>query len=393
MARTGRGQEHGRIRKSQSPLLASGPMLIVLQGDTHGSKAIPPRFKEHTKLVCARHSRSGRKKYVKKHPERVRKVPSRKLEGQGCPASISYKTYFDTEEVRACYISQHSHEIGLANLPFTRKGRKAAVEREKEKRAAKNATNVASTSSSPSASATGPPATSVPPDPPTSHLTSPQPMSPPSQHMPQPQQHIQHVQQQSQQQQQQQQHSQTQPQQIQQVQQQVSQVQQVQQQVQPVQQVQQVVPSASTSQQMTSFSSAVSMLAPLPNQPQVYATTQQTYTQPYAMQGYAPIAQQQPMSNERWDNMNILFSTIRDHARTFEYPSASVAALETVLIRLYLESPMGVGTPAPNLGTMMTHVMSGARGPTVQQQQQGMAVGGQNPGNDGTIQNHNDGTS
>jgi len=89
------------------------------QGDTHGSKADPPRFKDHTKLVCARHSRSGRKKYIKKHPERVRKVPSRKvcltiylfrpsnskhiqLDGQGCQASISYKTYFETEEVRAC---------------------------------------------------------------------------------------------------------------------------------------------------------------------------------------------------------------------------------------------------------------------------------------------------
>ena len=49
------------------------------KGDTHGSKADPPRFKDHTKLVCARHSRSGRKKYVKKHPDRVRKVPSRKV--------------------------------------------------------------------------------------------------------------------------------------------------------------------------------------------------------------------------------------------------------------------------------------------------------------------------
>ncbi|KIO08481.1 hypothetical protein M404DRAFT_997400 [Pisolithus tinctorius Marx 270] len=54
-------------------------MVEFVKGDTHGSKAIPPRFKDHTKLVCARHSRSGRKKYVKKHPERVRKVPSRKV--------------------------------------------------------------------------------------------------------------------------------------------------------------------------------------------------------------------------------------------------------------------------------------------------------------------------
>ena len=54
-------------------------MIEFVKGDTHGSKAIPPRFKDHTKLVCARHSRSGRKKYVKKYPDRVRKVPSRKV--------------------------------------------------------------------------------------------------------------------------------------------------------------------------------------------------------------------------------------------------------------------------------------------------------------------------
>lgn len=54
-------------------------VVEFVKGDTHGSKAVPPRFKEHTKLVCARHTRSGRKKYVKKYPDRVRKVPSRKV--------------------------------------------------------------------------------------------------------------------------------------------------------------------------------------------------------------------------------------------------------------------------------------------------------------------------
>lgn len=54
-------------------------MVEFVKGDTHGSKAVPPRFKDHVKLVCARHSRSGRKKYVKKFPDRVRKVPSRKV--------------------------------------------------------------------------------------------------------------------------------------------------------------------------------------------------------------------------------------------------------------------------------------------------------------------------
>jgi hypothetical protein len=54
-------------------------MVEFVKGDTHGSKAVPPRFKDHTKLVCARHQRSGRKKYVKKYPDRQRKVPSRKV--------------------------------------------------------------------------------------------------------------------------------------------------------------------------------------------------------------------------------------------------------------------------------------------------------------------------
>jgi len=49
------------------------------------------------------------------------------LEGVGCPASISFKTYHGTDEIRASYNPQHSHEIGDANLPFTRRGRRAIV--------------------------------------------------------------------------------------------------------------------------------------------------------------------------------------------------------------------------------------------------------------------------
>ncbi|OBZ68408.1 hypothetical protein A0H81_11682 [Grifola frondosa] len=173
-------------------------MVEFVKGDTHGSKAVPPRFKDHTKLVCARHTRSGRKKYVKKFPDRVRKVPSRKLEGVGCPASISYKTYFHTEQVRACYISEHSHEIGPANLPFTKRGRKAQAELE-----SRNRTRVRSP---------------VPPPP-----------IPPT------------------------------------------------------------------------FQAAISMLAPLP-----------------------PLPPPQPpldLSQERWDRMGVLFGSVRQHARSFEYPA------------------------------------------------------------------------
>lgn len=41
--------------------------------------------------------------------------------------------------------------------------------------------------------------------------------------------------------------------------------------------------------------------------------------------------------------MGVLFASVRQHARGFEYPGPSVAALESVLIRLYLESPLGGG--------------------------------------------------
>lgn len=48
-------------------------------------------------------------------------------------------------------------------------------------------------------------------------------------------------------------------------------------------------------------------------------------------------------SQDRWDRMSVLFASIRQHARGFEYPGPSVAALESVLIRLYLESPLTAG--------------------------------------------------
>jgi hypothetical protein len=93
---------------------------------------------------------------------------------------------------------------------------------------------------------------------------------------------------------------------------------------------------------VSSFNSAVSMLAPLPGQP---FPQSQPAPQPY---NYAPglqytsVQASPALPHERWDNMATLFQTIREHARVFEYPAASVAALETIVIRLYLESPMGV---------------------------------------------------
>ncbi|KAG9314183.1 hypothetical protein JVU11DRAFT_4969 [Chiua virens] len=247
-------------------------MVEFVKGDTHGSKAVPPRFKDHTKLVCARHSRSGRKKYVKKHPERVRKVPSRKLEGQGCQASMSYKTYFDKEEVRVCYIAEHSHPVGLANLPFTRRGRRATVEAEqsKSKRSTQPATPLPIEAATPTAAPAQTPQPHVPAFPPSAPLT----------HLPHP-------------------------------------------------------------------------FPQYPGQPGVNVP-------------YPPMVPAAPAQNEQWERMSVLFNAIREHARAYEYPTPSVVALESVLIRMYLESPMGM-IGGPGLGASM-------HGMIPPQQQQGQTV-------------------
>jgi hypothetical protein len=46
------------------------------------------------------------------------------------------------------------------------------------------------------------------------------------------------------------------------------------------------------------------------------------------------------LERERWDRMDVLYQNIRNNARQFEYPAASVAALESVLVRMYFESPL-----------------------------------------------------
>jgi hypothetical protein len=144
-------------------------------------------------------------------------------------------------------MSHHSHEIGLANLPFTRRGRKAAVQQDKDrsKRAFRQSEMQDSSISNANASAG---------------------------------------------------------------------------------------PSNPT------FSSTLSMIAPLPGT----LSQQEAYTLP---QSYALALSglHDPTSQERWDRMGLLFHAIREHARTFAYPGASVAALEGVLIRMFLESPMPGG--------------------------------------------------
>ncbi len=46
------------------------------------------------------------------------------------------------------------------------------------------------------------------------------------------------------------------------------------------------------------------------------------------------------MERERWQRMDVLYQSIRNNANQFEYPAPSVAALESVLVRMYFESPI-----------------------------------------------------
>ncbi|KAI0347691.1 hypothetical protein BDW22DRAFT_1479629 [Trametopsis cervina] len=251
-------------------------VVEFVKGDTHGSKAVPPRFKEHTKLVCARHTRSGRKKYVKKFPDRVRKVPSRKIEGQGCPASISYKTYFDTDEVRVSYMSEHSHEIGLANLPYTKRGRRAQVLPDSMHQNGQSSDGRESTEDPESPSPI-----------PAQSLSTAGPSSPIMQH-------------------------------------------------------QQAAPSLSHLTPPQTFQTVMALYSNPPQQAQLQHQPQQHPSPASHPPSTTHIALQ-----ERWDRMAVLFQGVRDHARTFEYPSPSVAALESILIRLYLESPVNISNDAP----------------------------------------------
>lgn len=267
-------------------------VVEFVKGDTHGSKAVPPRFKDHTKLVCARHTRSGRKKYVKKYPDRQRKLPSRKIDGEGCPASISYKTFFHTDEVRACYNDKHSHEVGEANLMFTRRGRKAA--QEKGKLNVLRSVSVASSSGQATTpdlvtttAAASTTASTLPPATPAGIISS------------------------------------------------------------PVQTHDPHAISPSTLQQHLHHSH--------PNLPP-HPTISSSLITPLPSGSAASASQPSDVSQERWDRMAVLFASIRQHARGFEYPTPSVAALESVLIRLYLESPIG-----SSLGPAITPSLSANR--------------------------------
>jgi hypothetical protein len=180
--------------------------------------------------------------------------------------------------------SVHSHETGVANLPYTRRGRKAAAEKREPWN--KHDGNNASAAS-------------------TSNNTSSAPVQP-------------------------------------------------------------VAGPSSEAQNQNTYSNAVSMIAPLPSQ---------SYPGNYSYSVPAPFqapSQATQMAQERWDNMAVLFNNVRENARTIEYPGASIAALESCLIRLFLESPPAAPAPSVSLPGSIPHANGNAHNraparPAVQQ--------------------------
>ena len=115
-------------------------------------------------------------------------------------------------------------------------------------------------------------------------------------------------------------------------------------------------PGPSTS---PSFASATS----LPARTAYQQSPSNAYAYPTTMapQSYVP---PQNLSHDRWENMTTMFHSVRENARTHEYPSVSIAALESVLIRMYLESPITYA-PQHGMGTARIQVASGGGGGVV----------------------------
>ena len=97
------------------------------------------------------------------------------------------------------------------------------------------------------------------------------------------------------------------------------------------------------------------------------------------------------MDRERWDRMDVLYQNIRNNARQFEYPAASVAALESVLVRMYFESPIPAPHSQPANGPPFTYAPASvplAHAAPMQQPEQ-IAVG-QSSRSDGTSESEGD---
>ena len=74
-------------------------------------------FSHKQRFVCGRQNSGGGNPYEKKHPERQRKIATKK---SGCGCYVIIKQYPHTLTVLGRYVDKHDHEIGAANIAYTR---------------------------------------------------------------------------------------------------------------------------------------------------------------------------------------------------------------------------------------------------------------------------------
>jgi len=68
------------------------------------------------RFVCGHQESRGEKIYEKQHLDRERKSEMKKT---GCGCHIDIKQYPHTSTVLGCYVAEHDHEIGAANIAYT----------------------------------------------------------------------------------------------------------------------------------------------------------------------------------------------------------------------------------------------------------------------------------
>ena len=92
---------------------------------TKPPKEGPNLWKQKPLFVCSRQWSGGKSKYLKKHPDRMRRLTSKKT---GCRCKIEIKQYHHTQIIRGRYTDEHNHDIGVGNLQYTRISRIAREE-------------------------------------------------------------------------------------------------------------------------------------------------------------------------------------------------------------------------------------------------------------------------
>jgi hypothetical protein len=118
------------------------------------------------------------------------------------------------------------------------------------------------------------------------------------------------------------------------------------------------------------------MSTALPISPQILHATQllqlQAFTPFPPLEGTSSAVSQPENPAERWERLDALFQSVRDAARTFTFPMASISALEAVLLRLYLDSPVVAATASALLESSAPTLLGGENETLVSNHNNGM---------------------